>query len=101
MEIKGKVILVADIKSGSSSKGEWTSQDFVIETDGQFPKKVCLNCFKKPTPKVGEMVNVFFEPESREYNGNWFTTLRVWKFEGGSAPVQQQSAPVKNDEVPF
>ena len=101
MEIKGKVILVADIKSGSSSKGEWTSQDFVIETDGQFPKKVCLNCFKKPTPKVGEMVNVFFEPESREYNGNWFTTLRVWKFEGSSAPAQQQSAPVKNDDLPF
>ena len=91
LEIKGKVISVEDIKKGKGSNGEWTSQDFVIETSGEYPKKVCLNCFKKPTPKLGENVNVFFEPESREFNGKWFTTLKVWKFETEGITQNQQS----------
>jgi hypothetical protein len=103
MEISGKVIAVCEKKSGTTANGEWTSQDFVIETDGQYPKKVCLNCYKKPTPNVGDTVKVFFDPESREYNGNWFTTLRVWKFEAEqSAPIQQTQSTVQpTDDVPF
>lgn len=102
MEIKGKVILVLEAKSGSNANGDWTSQDFVIETAGQYTKKVCLNCFKKPTPKVGENVNVFFDPESREYNSKWFTNLNVWKFEveGQAAPTQAEPMPTTN-EPPF
>ena len=96
MEIKGKVLQVCEQKKGSSSSGDWTSQDFIIETSGQYPKKVCLNCFKKPTPKKGENVNVFFEPESREYNGNWFTTLKVWKFEV-EGQSEQQNLPTMQD----
>jgi hypothetical protein len=103
MEIKGIVTEVLELKNGTGSNGEWTSQDFIIKTDGQYPKEVCLNCFKKPTPKVGETVNVFFDPESRKYKENWFTTLRVWKFEGGSASVTANAAPqaqAPNDLTP-
>lgn len=92
LEIKGTVISVLELKSGISNDKEWTSQDFVIETGGEYPKKVCLNCFKKPTPKLGENVNVFFEPESREFNGKWFTTLKVWKFEVEGITTQSQQA---------
>ena len=102
LEIKGTVISVLELKSGISNDKEWTSQDFVIETGGEYPKKVCLNCFKKPTPKLGENVNVFFEPESREFNGKWFTTLKVWKFEVEGITTQsqsQQSATPKQDDI--
>lgn len=102
MEIKGKVILVLEAKSGSNANGDWTSQDFVIETTGQYPKKVCLNCFKKPVPKIDENVTVQFEPESREYNGKWFTNLNVWKFdvEGQSAPTQAEPMPTTKSPTP-
>jgi hypothetical protein len=93
LEVKGKVIFVGEIKNGVSNDKNWTSQDFVIETSGEYPKKVCLNCFKKPTPKLGENVNVFFEPESREFNGKWFTTLKVWKFEVEGVTTQPQQSP--------
>ena len=93
LEIKGKVTSVLEVKSGVSNDKEWTSQDFIIETSGEYPKKVCLNCFKKPTPKLGENVTVFFEPESREFNGKWFTTLKVWKFEVDGITTQPQQAP--------
>ena len=111
LEIKGKVISVLEVKSGISNDKEWSSQDFVIETNGEYPKKVCLNCFKKPTPKVGEQVNVFFEPESREFNGKWFTTLKVWKFEVEGTYQQESKQTIApdtnilqeetNDELPF
>ena len=32
MELQGKVIAALDPRSGVSSRGEWTAQDFVIET---------------------------------------------------------------------
>lgn len=112
MEIKGKVIAILPEMSGSGKNGEWKSQDFVIETDGQYPKKVCLKCFNKTVPKLNEIVNVFFDPESREYNGRWFTNLNVWKFEVAGQtttetnPVQVQqttnvNAPAPGDGMPF
>lgn len=95
MEIKGKVIAILPETTGTGKNGAWKSQDFVIETADQYPKKVCLKCFNKPTPKMDEVVNVFFDPESREYNGRWFTNLNVWKFEveGQTAPTQAEPMP--------
>ena len=36
---------------------------------------------------IGQEVNVFFEVESKEFNGRWFTNLRAWKVDviGGSS----------------
>ena len=95
MEIKGKIIAVLEVKSGSSSSGEWTSQDAVLETFDQYPKKVCFNMWKdKIVPlQIGQEVNVSFDIESKEYNGRWFTNCRAWKVEGQTAPVQTTTAP--------
>ena len=108
MEIKGKVIAILPETTGTGKNGAWKSQDFVIETADQYPKKVCLKCFNKPTPKMDEVVNVFFDPESREYNGKWFTNLNVWKFESQavatqSTTVQTQTAPTPPEgaDLPF
>ena len=100
LEIKGRVIEVLEVKSGSGANGDWTAQDFVIETDGQYPKKVCFTCFKKAVPTMGQVVNVHFDIESKEHNGRWFTSARVWKFDvEGSAPTAP-TAPTTT-EVPF
>jgi hypothetical protein len=80
----------------------------VIETADQYPKKICFKCFNKPTPKMDDAVNVFFDPESREYNGRWFTNLNVWKFavEGQSEPSTQATnvlvpTPAEGTDLPF
>lgn len=82
MEISGKIIAVPPLQSGQGKNGLWRSQDFVIETGGQYPKKVCLNLFNDKIDKfpvaLDEEVTVNFDIESREYKGRWYTTLRAW-----------------------
>ena len=43
MEIKGKIIQILPATSGTSARGEWKKQDFILETQDQYPKKVCIS----------------------------------------------------------
>lgn len=81
-EIKGRVIEVLPEQTGQGKKGQWRKTEFIIETKGQYPKKVCLSIFgdKRP-PNVGDELNVQFDLESREYNGRWYTEAKAWKYE--------------------
>lgn len=80
MEIKGRVIQVLDTVTGMGKNGEWKKTGFVIETSGEYTKKVCLSLFNKDLlARVGQTVEVSFEPESREYNGRWYTECKAWK----------------------
>ena len=38
MELQGKVIAVLPERSGVSQRGEWKSQDYVIETHDAYPQ---------------------------------------------------------------
>ena len=95
MEIQGKCVVVLDLISGTSKTGKaFQKRDFVIETAEQYPKKVCFQLFGERVnncPNVGEEVKVSFDPESREWNGKWFTQLNAWKVErqGVQQPVPQ------------
>ena len=114
MELQGKCIAALAIESGTSKSGNaWQKQNFVIETAGQYPKKVCLQLFGDKVndcPNVGEEVKVSFDPESREWNGKWFTQLNAWKVERQQTaqptpqqPVYTQPAPATPpaDDLPF
>ncbi|WP_435353985.1 DUF3127 domain-containing protein [Emticicia sp. SJ17W-69] len=85
MEIKGRLIHVLALQTGEGKNGPWKKQDFVIETDGQYPKKVCLSIwgdkYNETFLSVGNELLVSFDAESREYNGRWFTDLKAWKIE--------------------
>lgn len=80
---QGKIIFVDEVRRGVSTKtGEsWASLDFVIEVQERFVRRVKFNLFGEKyintaELKVGDVVEVVYVPESREYNGNWFTDLR-------------------------
>ena len=47
MELTGKVIAVLEARSGisKSSGNPWKMQDYVIETNEQFPRRMCFNVF--------------------------------------------------------
>lgn len=102
MEVKGKVIQLLPLQSGMGKKGPWKKQEFILETQSQFPKKVCLSIWGDKVDQfavsVGQQLNAFVELESREYNGRWYTEARAWKIEkiGG----QDDFAPPPGDE-PF
>jgi hypothetical protein len=100
MEVKGKVIQLLPMQSGTGKKGQWKKQEFIIETQAQFPKKICLSAWGDKVDQfkltVGDMVTVAVDLESREYNGRWYTEARAWKLE----KTGQQSTPPA-DEEPF
>lgn len=95
MEITGKIIAVLPEQGGTSKNGnEWKKQEYVLETYDQYPKKVCFQIFgadriAQADIKLGEDVNVFFDIDSREYQGRWYTNISAWKVER----VAMQSSP--------
>lgn len=87
MEVMGKIFKVMPEQSGTSARGTWMKQEFVIETEEQFPRKVCFSmwgedkCAGLKQLALGDKVIVSFNAESREYNDRWYTDLRCWKLE--------------------
>ena len=103
MEITGKVIRLGGLTEGTSARGPWRKQDLIIETDEQYPKTVCLTCWTNQIDEIqnmvpGQLIKAQIDISSREFNGKWYTDVRVWRFEpvGQTAPVGQ---PVTQPQV--
>ena len=83
MNIKGTIIQVMEEQSGESAKGPWRKQEYVLETEGQYPKKVCFIAWGDKidewSMQEGHVVDVGIDLESREYNGRWYTDVKAWK----------------------
>lgn len=82
MEITGRLIKILQEVRGESQRGPWVRGGFVIETDGDYPRQVAFTTFGedrlamvKSIP-LNTPVVVNFNPESREYEGRWYTDLR-------------------------
>ena len=100
MEITGKVVRLGALTEGTSARGPWRKQDLIIETEEQFPKTVCLTCWTNQIDEIqkfapGQTIKAQIDLSSREFNGKWYTDVRVWRFEpiGASAPAAAQPAP--------
>lgn len=88
MEIIGKAIAALPVKSGVSQRtGEqWQSREYVIETQEQYPKKMCFEVFgtdklKEFNIRNNDLIKVHFDITAREYNGKWYNSIRAWKVE--------------------
>lgn len=102
MEIKGRIVQVLPLQSGvgQSSGKEWKRQEYVLETQDQYPRKVCFqlsgNRIEQYPVAVGDEVIVSYDLESREFRGRWYTDVRAWKIEKASASGH---APLPSDGV--
>ena len=120
LEISGKIIEILEVKSGKSANGEWRKQEYVLETEAQYPKKVCFMAWGDKIDQFniqqGETVEVSIDLESREYNGRWYTDVKAWKVSRDGAvtgnqppfddrdsyaPPSMDSSPIGNDDIPF
>jgi hypothetical protein len=112
--LTGKVIKVLDQETGTGAKGVWVKQSFVIETNDQYPKKVCIQAWGDKCdliPPVGQEVKVSFDVESREYNNKWYTDVKVGKIESATkvaeskpetkASGKSSSTTSEDDDLPF
>lgn len=94
MDISGKIIQFLPVQSGQGKNGTWKKQEFILETGDNYPKKVCIAVWGDKIDmggfKPGDLVDVSFDVESREYNGRWYTDVKAWKLVakkgGGTVP---------------
>ncbi len=100
MQLTGKLVQVLPAQSGQGKNGTWKKQDIVIETEGQYPKKVCISIWGDKADerilKPGNNLKIDFDVESREYNGRWYTDVKAWKVE-----LANTAAPVADEPPPF
>ena len=80
MEITGKIL---QIWEGKQISDKFSIQDFLIETDGEYPKKVMLQA--KPTAQshvqrmgVGASGTFKIDVESKEFNGKFYTNIKCF-----------------------
>lgn len=113
MNITGRLIKKLALQTGTGANGNWQKQDFVIETEDQYPKKVCFSAWAARVEDLsryndGDRLKVHFDVASREYNERWYTDLRAWRIEyadaAGAAPAQgyyqQAPAPAPQGAAP-
>lgn len=96
--IEGKIFAILPETKGMSAKGEWVSQDFVLKTEEDYPKNICFTIFgadkiKEANIRVGDVVSIGVNIESREFKGRWYTSIKAWSVKKKSEARQQQSKP--------
>ena len=79
----GKVIAILPQRTGTSARGEWASQQFVIETQEQYPKHLCFEVFGADriaqfNIQGGEFITVQFDIDAREYQSKWYNSIKAW-----------------------
>jgi len=104
MEIQGKIIKILPLQSGESARGAWKKQDFVIETTGQYPKKVCLTLWGDKVDQAniteGEDITASINIESREFNERWYTEVKAWKIVKGMGATTNTSQTQSSENTP-
>ena len=93
-------LISSNIENGTSKAGKpWTKMTFVIETADQKPRKVAFDTFFGKTIEFisdtnrGTVLKVEYFPESREWNGKWFSNINARNVE-----VYRQDTPVYNND---
>lgn len=105
MEIQGRIIAVLPLREGTSSKGAWQSQEYIVETHEQYPKKLVFNVFgadkiNQFAIKQGEELKVSFDIDAHEYNGRWFNNIRAWSvMRVGNVSTQPTQTMVTNSQA--
>jgi len=111
MQLNAKLLSLLPLQTGAGKNGTWKKQDIIVETDGQYPKKVCISIWGDKIEECklvpANRLKIDFDVESREYNGRWYTDVKAWRVEvegEGSGPRSAPGpidAPHASDDLPF
>ena len=106
MEIIGKVVRLGNLTEGTSARGPWRKQELIIETEEQYPRTVCLICWTNQIDEIqkfapGQTIKAQIEISSREFNGKWYTDVRVWRFDPVGATTAPVAAPAQPVQQPM
>jgi hypothetical protein len=98
LELTGRIAQTLDLQSGTSAKGDWKRQEFILETEEQYPRKICIALWGDRVNDIADiqvgkdLITVSITLESREYNGRWYTDVRAWRIQRGPGVSTQGTA---------
>jgi hypothetical protein len=114
MQIEGIVVQLLPEVTGEGKNGTWRKQEFILETGGKYPKRICIGMWGENIDQFalsqGQVITASIDIESREYKSRWYTDVKAWKIEGGtlatpavSQVAQPPSSSVDNEDdgLPF
>lgn len=83
LNVTGRVLQILPLQQGTSKAGKpWKSLVFVLETCGQYPRKVPIKLFGESVDKfplqVGQEVTASLDLDGREWEGKWFPEIKAW-----------------------
>jgi hypothetical protein len=86
MQITAKIHQLLPLQTGEGKNGTWKKQDIIVETEGEFPKKLCISCWgsmadKEMLKEIDKTFVFSIVIESREYNNRWYTDVKAWKID--------------------
>lgn len=86
MQITAKINQLLPLQTGEGKNGPWRKQEVIVETEGKFPKKICITCWgdmaeNELLKETGKTLIFNVDIESREYNGRWFTDIKAWRID--------------------
>jgi hypothetical protein len=97
LSITGTVTQILEEQSGQGRNGLWRKQEFILETEGEYPKQVCIvqwgDNIDKFGIREGERLTAHIDLQSREYNGRWYTDVKAWR-------VDRDTGAAPNDDGP-
>lgn len=96
MELEGTVKVLFDEQRFDSG---FYKREIVISTEEQYPQDIKFETLKDKTEllrdlNTGDRVKVFFDIRGREWNGNYFNNLVIWKLEKAGAAPGPSAPPV-------
>ena len=97
LKITGKVTQILEEQSGEGKNGTWRKQEFILQTEGDYPKDVCIiqwgDNIDQFAIKEGERLTTHIDIQSREFKGRWYTDIKAWRIEreGDAAAAQPQA----------
>lgn len=105
LELEGTIRQKMGIQSGTSARGPWAKQEFVVDfPDGNFTSQACFTAWGQDKVQeldkyqVGDRVKVSFNLKSREFNGRWYNDLQIWRI--SPAGAAQPAAPAPTPAAP-
>jgi hypothetical protein len=83
MDFNARILEVKEPQIITTKNGEFTKHNVIVETLDNYPKKICLSYWNDRIAsgllEEGKILNFSIDLESREYNGNWYTDVKLWK----------------------
>ena len=105
LSITGKVTQILEEQGGQGRNGPWRKQEFILETEGEYPKQVCIvqwgDNIDKFGIREGERLTAHIDIQSREYNGRWYTDVKAWRVDRDAAQGGEAGAPPSFAGEPF